>query len=397
MDITEILNLAFEAIKVNKLRSALTALGIIIGVASVILLVSLGAGLRNYITSEFEKLGSNVLFVLPGRVGFGGRGPGGATVNKLSLEHVKRIERKVKNLVGVVPTIQQFTTVKYQNKVQKDVTLIGTTQLFAEIVNLPAVRGDFLDKNQVDSGKKVAVIGQTIVNEVFATKDPIGEKIDVKGQKYQVIGVLRAQGSTFGVDQDNAVIIPFTAAQRQFGTNQVNNIYAKAQTQTNVEEVAKLMKKVLLEDLSEDDFSVLTAKQTLSTIQAILGVISSTLAGIAAISLLVGGIGISNIMLVSVTERTREIGLRKAVGARPTDVLLQFLFEAIILSVLGGIIGLILASIGAWVASRFIPALITPWSVLIAFGFSVLVGVVFGVAPAIRAARLTPIEALRHE
>lgn len=397
MDTVEILNLAFEAIKVNKLRSALTALGIIIGVASVILLVSLGAGLRNYITSEFEKLGSNVLFVLPGRVGLGGRGPGGATVNKLSLEHVKRIERKVKNLVGVVPTIQQFTTVKYQNKVQKDVTLIGTTQLFAEIVNLPAVRGDFFDKSQVDSGKKVAVIGQTIVNEVFATKDPIGEKIDIKGQKYQVIGILRTQGSTFGVDQDNAVIIPFTAAQRQFGTNQVNNIYAKAQTQTNVEGVAKLMKKVLLEDLSEDDFSVLTAKQTLSTIQAILGVISSTLAGIAAISLLVGGIGISNIMLVSVTERTREIGLRKAVGARPTDILLQFLFEAIILSVLGGIIGLILASIGAWVASRFIPALITPWSVLIAFGFSVLVGVIFGVAPAIRAARLTPIEALRHE
>jgi len=397
MEFFETVNSAIEALRINKLRSALTSLGIIIGVASVILLVSLGTGLQNYITSEFEKLGSNVLFVIPGRIGFGGRGPGGATVNKLSLDHVKKIERKIDNLVGVVPTVQQFTTVKYQNKVQKDVTIVGTTELFAEIANLPAVKGKFFDKSQIDSGKKVAVIGQTIVDKVFGTKDPIGEKIDIKGQKYQVIGVLAAQGSTLGVDQDNNVIIPFTTAQRQFGTNQVNNIYAKAQTQANVEETAEKMTKVLLEDLSEDDFSVLTAKQTLSTIQGILGVISATLAGIAAISLLVGGIGISNIMLVSVTERTHEIGLRKAVGARPTDILLQFLIEAIILSVLGGIIGLTLASAGALVASRFVPAQVTPWSVVIAFGFSILVGIIFGVAPAIRASRLEPIVALRHE
>ena len=397
MEILETTNSAVEALKTNKLRSALTSLGIIIGVASVVLLVSLGAGLRNYITQEFEKLGSNVLFIIPGRIGFGGRGPGGTTVNRLTLDHVRQIEKRVDNLIGVVPTVQQFTTVKYQNKTQKDVTIMGTTELFPEIANLPAVKGKFFDSGQADSGRKVAVIGQTIVNEVFGTKDPIGEKIDIKGQKYQVIGVLKSQGSALGVDQDNIVIIPFAAAQRQFGIDQVNNIYAKAQTQANVEEVAEKMKKALLVDLSEDDFSVLTAKQTLTTIQGILGVISATLSGIAAISLLVGGIGISNIMLVSVTERTREIGLRKSVGAKPFDILSQFLIEAIILSVLGGIIGLVIATAGAWVASRFIPTSITLWSIFIAFGFSVLVGVVFGVAPAIRAARLDPIVALRHE
>ncbi len=397
MDFLETINSAVEALRTNKLRSALTSLGIIIGVAAVVLLISLGTGLKNYIAGEFEKLGSNVLFVIPGRIGFGGRGPGGATINKLSLSHVQRIQRKVHSLVGVVPTIQQFTTVKYQNKVQKDVTIIGTTELFAEIVNHPVIKGKFFDQSQIGSGKRVAVIGQTIVEDVFGTKDPISEKIDIKGQKYQVIGVFKAQGSTLGVDQDNVVIIPYAAAQRQFGSDQVNNIYAKAQSEANVEEIAKQNKKVLLEDLSEDDFSVLTAKQTLSTIQTILSVISTTLAGIAAISLVVGGIGISNIMLVSVTERTREIGLRKAVGAKPKDILSQFLIEAVILSVLGGVIGLIVASAGAWAASRFVPTSITPWSITIAFVFSVLVGVIFGVAPAIRAAKLDPIVALRHE
>src|SRR3989344_5138513 len=174
MNFFESLKIAISALKLNKLRSFLTMLGIIIGVASVVLLVSLGAGLRSYITSEFEKLGSNLLFVVPGRIGFGGRGPGGATVNKLSLRHVTAIEKEVKNLVGVIPTVQQFTTVKYYNKVQKDVTIIGTTESFAEIVNLPAVKGKFFTKSQSDSGKKVAVIGQTIADDVFGTKNPIG-------------------------------------------------------------------------------------------------------------------------------------------------------------------------------------------------------------------------------
>lgn len=397
MDFIEVASSALEAIKTNKLRSGLTTLGIIIGVASVILLISLGTGLRNYITDQFEQLGSNLLFVIPGKVGAGGRGPGGTTINKLNLKHVELVKRKVKGLEGVVPTIQQFTTVKYQNKVLKDTTIIGTNEQFPDVVNQSATRGKFFDKTQSDSGKKVAVVGKTVVEDLFAEKNPLGERIDIKGQKYQVLGVLKEQGSTFGFDQDNVVVVPFTAAQRQFGVNQVNNIYAKAQKTADVEKVADSLKRVLLEDLSEDDFSVLTASQTLSTIQGILRVISSTLAGIAAISLVVGGIGISNIMLVSVTERTREIGLRKAVGAKSQDILFQFLTEAVTLSILGGLIGLLLAGIGTVIISRFIPATISGWSVFIAFGFSILVGVIFGVAPAIRAARLEPIEALRHE
>ncbi|MBI2327639.1 ABC transporter permease [Candidatus Curtissbacteria bacterium] len=397
MDLIEIITLAFESLRVNKLRSALTALGIIIGVASVILLVSLGAGLRSYITSQFEQLGSNLLFVVPGRLGAGGRGPGGQVINKLNPKHITKIEKQVENLDGVVPTIQQFTSVKYQNKVQKDVTIIGTSHEFGEVTNLTITRGQFFNKSQNDTGRRVAVIGQTIVKDLFEEKNSIGEILMIKGQKYQIIGIAKERGTTFGFDQDNTVIVPILALQRQFGVTQINNIYAKASDQADVEKVAENIKKVLLEDLTEDDFSVLTAQQTLETIQGILRVISTALAGIAAISLLVGGIGISNIMLVTVTERTREIGLRKAVGATPRDILLQFLTEAITLSVAGGLIGLSIASIATIIISRFIPALITPWSVIIAFGFSAVVGIVFGVAPAIRASRLEPIVALRHE
>lgn len=397
MDQFEILNSAIVAIRTNKLRSGLTALGIVIGVASVILLISIGSGLRNYITGQFEQLGSNLLFVIPGQIGAGGRGPGGATINKLTTKHVERIKREVKDLDGVVPTMQQFTTIKYRNLTLENVTIVGSTEEFAQVVNRPITSGEFFDKSQAQSGKKVAAVGKTIVDELFQGENPIAKKIDIKGQKYTVVGTLKEQGSTFGFDQDNTVVIPFIAAQKQFGTTQVNNIYAKAENQESVARVRGEIETALLKDLEEEDFSVMTAEQTLSTIQGILGAISVSLAGIAAISLLVGGIGVSNIMLVSVTERTREIGLRKAVGARSTDILSQFLTEAVALTVLGGIIGLILASVATLIIARFIPATITVWSIIISFGFSTLVGVVFGVAPAIRAARLEPIVALRHE
>ena len=397
MNITESINISITALRVNKLRSFLTMLGIIIGVSSVILLISLGAGLRSYITSQFEQLGSNLLFVIPGRIGAGGRGPGGATVNKLSQEHVEQIEKNVKDLDGVVPTIQQFSSIKYQNKVQKDVTLIGTTHLFGQVTNLKTTEGRFFTKSESQSGKRVAVVGKTIVTDLFSGKNPVGERIDIKGQKYEIVGIANERGSTFGFDQDNTAIVPKVALEHQFGITQINNIYAKAKSQTDVGKTQEEIKKVLLKDLAEDDFSVMTAEQTLSTIQGILRVISTALAGIAAISLLVGGIGIMNIMLVSVTERTREIGLRKAVGATSHDILLQFLIEAVTISLAGGLLGLILASTATLILSRFIPAIITPWSAIVAFGFSVTVGIIFGVAPAIRASRLEPIVALRHE
>lgn len=397
MDFLEITTSAIEALKTNKLRSALTSLGIIIGVASVVLLTAIGSGLRDYIAGQFEQLGSNTLFIIPGRIGAGGRGPGGTTINKLSQKQVSRIEQKVKNLDGVVPTIVQFTTIKYQNKTIKDVTITGTTYQFPHVVNQQPQRGQFFDRAQSDAGRKVAIIGQTVEEKIFAGKNPLGQKIDIKGSKYQVIGVAPKQGSTFGFDQDNVVVIPYEAASRQFGIDQVNNIYARAKNQADVEQVAAEIKKILLANLSEDDFSVLTASQTLATIQSILRTITLVLIGIAAISLIVGGIGIMNIMLVSVVERTREIGLRKAVGAKPSDILWQFLSESVILSFLGGLTGIVVASVITLIINRFIPAQITLWSVILATAFSTVVGIIFGVAPAIRAARLEPIVALRHE
>ncbi len=391
----ELINLALSSLKSNKLRSALTTLGIIIGVFSVILLVALGNGLQKYITDQISGLGSNILFVLPGKVG-GTQGPGDS-INKLTVSNAKYLESRINSIALVSPLISKITTVKFQNKSNKNTQVWGTSSSFPDIIKTDLVRGSFFTLAQEKSGGKVAIIGQTVVKNLFPTSDPIGKKILVSGGRYTVIGVSAKKGSSFGQDQDNVVIIPFSTARKQFSIDTVNYIYLSAKSPELVNFVKKKATEILLSRFEEDDFTIMTQEQTLQTVTSITSVLTIALGGIAAISLLVGGIGVMNIMLVSVTERTKEIGLRKALGARRIDILLQFLLEAVTLSLVGGLTGIVLGFFVSLIVSQFFVADITPWSVILAFFFSVAVGIVFGIAPAIRASRLSPIEALRYE
>lgn len=396
MDPKELFQISIKSLTTNKFRTILTTLGIVIGVFAVILLVSIGSGLQSYITSEISSLGSNLIFVIPGRAG-GARTPGGVITNKLLLSDARNLEQRLKNTADVGGVIQKTETIKSKNKTDKAVSILGATYKYPEIVKTDIEKGNFFSQGQERSGSKVAIVGQTVISTLFGNSNPIGQKISVSGERYTIIGTLAKKGALFGIDQDNTIIIPIVAAQKQFGVDNVNTIYISVKKPELIPTVKKETQTILLKRLTEDDFTLETQESTLSTINNITNILSIALGGIAAISLLVGGIGIMNIMLVSVTERTKEIGLRKAIGAKRSDILKQFLLESIMLSLTGGIIGITLGVGASLILSKFFVSEVTPWSVFIAFGFSVGVGIIFGMTPAIRASRLSPIEALRYE
>lgn len=387
---------AFTAILANKLRSFLTMLGIVIGVMSVILLISLVTGLQTFITAQIQGLGSNLLFVIPGRIG-GARSPGGVQANRLVYSDAVNLRSKLLGEADVSGAIQRNATLKSGNKSDKGAAVFGVEANYPKIISIKITSGRFFKASEAESARKIAVIGQTVKTNLFGEGQAVGQIIDVAGLKYTVIGILGPRGSVFGIDQDNSIYVPFQTTQRQFGIDRLNTIYISANVSEDVKIVQDKATKILKKRLSEDEFTVQSQEQTLSTISQITGVLSLALGGIAAISLVVGGIGIMNIMLVSVTERTREIGLRKALGARPADIRNQFLIEAITLSGLGGIIGIALGIGISFIIGRFFTTTVPWWSVLLSFGFSALVGIVFGVAPAMRAAKLDPITALRYE
>jgi putative ABC transport system permease protein len=395
MEIQELLRLAWKSLVVNKLRSILTTLGIIIGVFAIILLVSLGTGLQKYITGQISGLGSNLVFIIPGSTN--GRTVGGAVSNKLTYQDARDLELRLRDSAYVAPVVIQTTNAKYKNKSGRSIAVTGTTSNYPQLVSVTISTGSFFTKGQEQSGARVAVIGQTVIKNLFSGDDPVGKAIIVGTDRYIVIGTLAKRGSVFGNDQDNVIIVPLTLAQRQFGITNVNVIYLSAKQSSQVPFVKSQATKILLRRLTENDFTVQTQESALSTVTNVTNVLSAALGGIAAISLLVGGIGVANIMLVSVTERTKEIGLRKALGARRSDILNQFLLEAIILSVAGGAIGILLGIGASLVVSTFFSSEVTPWSIFLAFFFSVAVGVIFGMAPAIKASKLSPIEALRYE
>lgn len=397
MNILETFKLSITAILSNRLRSGLTVLGIVIGVTSVILLVALVSGLKSFITDQISGLGSNIIFVIPGKIG-GGRGPGGSQINKLTLLDATVLKNKLNGDADVSAATQKVTTTKYQNKSSKDTTIAGAQFNYPKIIqSIKVEEGRFFNSSEDSAGKRVAVVGPTLKRLLFNDNSPLGKSIEINNVKYLIVGVMSSRGSNFGIDLDNFAIIPLLAGQRQFGDDKVQNILVATKNPENVKAVQEKVKSILLKRLSEDDFTVQTSQQTLQAISQITNVLTIALGGIAAISLLVGGIGIMNIMLVSVTERTREIGLRKALGAKPHVIRNQFLIEALTLSGFGGILGILLGVLLSFIIGQFITTSVTWWSIALSFGFSVLVGIIFGVTPAIRAAKLNPIQALRYE
>jgi putative ABC transport system permease protein len=390
----EYFKLALVALRAAKVRAFLTMLGIIIGTAAVILLVALGAGLEKYITQQIESLGSNLIFVFPGSQN-GGRGPGGATVNRLLFKDAEYLRLRLSNVKGVSAVINKSGSLKYNAKEVKGSTLYGVDQWYTKVATVKIAEGRFISEEEFRSGRRVVVLGPSAATKL--SNNIIGKDILLSNRRYTVIGITEKKGAVFGVDQDNSVYLPIDLMAKQFGVQNINSIYLAAVNPEDVPQLKKKAKELMLRRLTEDDFTVASQEETLNTIQGILGVLSVALGGIAAISLVVGGIGIMNIMLVSVTERTREIGLRKAIGAPPNAILWQFLIEAIVLSIVGGIIGIGIGYLGAALIGYFITTVVPMWAVVVAFGFSVAVGVIFGVAPAFRASRLDPIVALRYE
>lgn len=398
IDYTETFTLATKSIWRNKARSSLTMLGIIIGVSAVILLISVGQGLQSYITEQFETMGTNQIYVMPGQglEGFG-QGPPNFAGSKLTLNHVEEIA----GLGGPIKTAAADNEIPFPVKYKGESlvsTIAGVSADWMSMSEVEIGRGRGLTESDVDQSRNVAILGSSVIEELFGSTNPVGQKVTIGDESFKVIGELGKIGTqSIGVDFNNFVVIPITSAQRVFGQDSVNMIVVQATSKDDIPEATARVEKYMLKQIDEDDFSVIDQSSLLETINSILGVLTAALGGIAAISLVVGGVGIMNIMLVSVTERTREIGLRKAIGAKPSDIMSQFVIEAIVLSAAGGGIGIAIGWLGAFALDQFFPTTVTMWSVLLAFGVSAAIGIIFGVAPAIRASRLDPIEALRYE
>ena len=392
MRIFETAKTAFTALNSNKIRSALTMLGVIIGVSAVILLISIGRGVQNYITDQFEALGSNLLFVQPGKVNFG-RDPGSSfSRNKLEEKHIDLIKVHAAEVLGqITPIVQIGETIRYKTKSYFS-TVMGINE-DASVFDYLIDEGSFFTKGDVRSKAKVAVLGPTVKEELFSNQNPIGQKIKIGNDTYTVIGTYKEKGRNF----DEMAIVPYTSAISSFEIKNLSNIVIKVPEGYDMNKAMKSIERALQRDLKPDDFTVLSQKDILSSIQNILQILTLGLGAIAGISLLVGGIGIMNIMLVSVTERTREIGLGKAVGATPSDIGYQFLIESTMLSVGGGTIGIILGWLGSLAGRQFIGTEVPWWSIVLAFSFAAFVGIIFGTYPAVKASRKDPIEALRYE
>jgi putative ABC transport system permease protein len=369
-------------------------LGVVIGVAAVVILVALGAGAKQEVEQQVEGLGSNIIIVVPGKFEFGSA----PSVSRLTLDDVETLGRVVGDRDRVAVSVASGETVGVGRRTAF-VTVNGVNENVPNVFDRPLDRGEYITASDVDTRRRVAVLGSSVVRQVFGDIDPLGRQVTIAGVRFRVIGVFEKVGSTFGVDRDAEVHIPVTAAQRLFGVDRIDALAVKAPTADSVEELQPRLVSALTDKYQDEEFSAVTQTQILGTIGRILSLLTLVLAAIAAISLLVGGVGVSNIMLVSVRERTREIGLRKALGARQRDILLQFLIEAVLLCVVGGLVGIALGVGTSLVVGSVspLPAVIAWWSPVLAFAVSAAVGIFFGVAPARRAGRLDPVVALRTE
>ncbi|MEU5788098.1 ABC transporter permease [Micromonospora purpureochromogenes] len=394
MRLAEAWRVALDALRANRMRSALTMLGVIIGVASVVLLVAIGTGTKQKVEQQVEGLGSNLLLVVPGRIEVGTA----PVVSPLTLADVDAVSRVVGDPSRVAVTIASGATARAGNR--SDFTTVqGVLETTPTVFTRSLARGRYLTGADVDTSRRVAVLGDSVARALFPDRDPLGQQVALAGVRFRVIGVFAPLGQSLGVDRDDEVHVPVTAAQRLWGTQRVDGIAVKAPDRERIGELGDRIVAELSRRHPDTEFSAVTQQQILGVLGDILGVLTGVLAAIAGISLLVGGVGVSNIMLVSVRERTREIGLRKAVGARPRDIGVQFLLEAVLLTAIGGLTGMALGVGTALLVDALspIPAAITWWSLALAFGVSAAVGIVFGVVPAQRAGRLDPVVALRAE
>ncbi|WP_035299365.1 ABC transporter permease [Brevibacillus thermoruber] len=405
MNFAESLRVSLRSIKTNRLRSFLTMLGIVIGVAAVIAMVAIGEGASANVASQINALGSNLLIVTPGQTARGQINLGAGSLNTLTLADSEALAQN-SSIAAVAPSVTGRAQVVWRNK-NYATSIEGTNESYPQVRNVQVQQGRFFNRLEVQRQSNVAVVGPDVIANLFGDSNasPIGQTIQINRIPFQIIGILKSQGSTGMTNNDDKVIVPITTAMnrltggRHVGSIYVSAVSAEALPQAQFDVQLTLRAQHNLRPNQENDFQIRSQSEILSTAQGVTGVMTALLSGIAAISLVVGGIGIMNIMLVSVTERTREIGIRKALGATRWDIQRQFLIESVTISLLGGIIGILLG-IGAAFALRQFAGIATSVSVspmLYAFLSSVLVGVIFGVYPARKAARLKPIDALRYE
>ncbi len=406
MSFWAILKISLKALKRNKVRSVLTMLGIIIGVGAVIAMVSLGQGAQRQVQEEIASMGTNTLQVWTGSMRSWGVRGGTGSMNTLTVEDFDAMMGECPAVKTVSPSASTMAQVVFGNQ-NWNSRVEGFNQHLPELRNWKVVQGNFFDEGHVKTAARVAVLGQTVVNELFGGSDPVGQTIRVRNLPFQVLGVLDKKGfNAFGRDQDDTIIVPYTAVQKKFQggvlyvqSGIIGAVSARA-TYAAQEQITELLRqRHRLGPMQDNDFTVRNLSEVAEAAEATNRIMTALLASIAAVSLLVGGIGIMNIMLVAVSERTREIGIRMAIGARPSHVRIQFLSESIVLCTLGGILGLFLGVGSSVGLSSFMgwPTLISPNSVVISLLFSAAIGIFFGYYPAHKAAAMDPIDALRYE
>jgi putative ABC transport system permease protein len=407
MNFLAILKVAVRALNRNKLRTALTMLGIIIGVGAVIALVSIGQGAQAMIQDQINGMGTNMMFIMPGNVFFGGASLGAGAASTLTEEDVQAMLKEIPTIAAASPVVRASGQMVFGNQNWFS-QIQGTNEKFTLIRNWKIERGEFFTDVDVRSADRVIVLGKTVADKLFSGVDPVGQMIRVRNLPFRVVGVLVAKGqSMVGQDQDDTAVVPYTTAQRKLLGQQIPSINqamisaispeASAVTEKQVADLLRQRHKI--QPGQTDDFMVRNMSDVAQTSAQVTTLLTILLGSIAAISLIVGGIGIMNIMLVSVTERTREIGIRMAVGARPNYIRLQFLTESLVLSLVGGFVGVVIGGGLAALIARVLgwPTLVSALSIFISFAFATAIGIFFGYYPAHKAAALDPIEALRYE